>query len=126
MVRWEDLSENLRESNRNQAEHISEKMRLFGYDITMTTEWDSKSIKFPANEVEEMAKMEHTRWVNERLQAGWKYGPSKDDIKKINPTLISWEELSEEEKDKDRNTVIGIPEFLAKAGFQLNRLVRSK
>jgi hypothetical protein len=126
MVRWEDLSENLRESNRNQAEHISEKMRLFGYDITMTTEWDSKPIKFPADEVEEMAKMEHTRWVNERLQAGWKYGPSKDDIKKINPTLISWEELSEEEKDKDRNTVIGIPEFLAKAGFQLNRLVRSK
>ena len=119
MVRWQDLSDNLRESNRNQAEHISEKMRLFHYEITMTTDWDAKPIKFPADEVEEMAKMEHTRWVNERLQAGWKFGPAKDDIRKINPTLVSWEELSEEEKDKDRNTVIGIPEFLAKAGFQL-------
>jgi hypothetical protein len=126
MVRWEDLSENLRESNRNQAEHISEKMRLFGYDIAMTTDWDTKLVKFPADEVEEMAKMEHTRWANERLQAGWKFGPAKDDIRKINPTLVSWEELSEEEKDKDRNTVIGIPEFLAKAGFQLISQLKGK
>jgi voltage-gated potassium channel Kch len=121
MVPWEDLPEALRESNRNQAEHISEKLHTLGYDFVMTSDWDPQIIKFSNDEIEQMARMEHTRFVNERLRAGWKYGTPKDDEKKISPTLILYNQLSEEEKDKDRTTVTGIPEFLSKAGFQVYR-----
>ncbi len=121
MVAWEDLPENLRESNRNQAEHILEKLQAFGYDFAPTPDLDPAPVKFTTAEIEEMSKMEHTRFVNERLRAGWRYGSPKDDQNKISPTLIPWEELSEEEKNKDRTTVEGIPEFLAKIGFQVFR-----
>ena len=122
IVPWDNLPENLRESNRNQAEHISEKLHLLGYNFVMTSDWDPEPIKFSTKEVEQLSKMEHTRFVDERLRAGWKYGTHKDDEKKISPTLIPYDKLSEEEKDKDRTTVTGIPEFLAKAGFQVYRL----
>jgi hypothetical protein len=121
MLPWDDLPETLRESNRNQAEHISEKLHTLGYDFIMTSDWDPQPIKFSDDEIEQMSRMEHTRFVNERLRAGWKYGTPKNDEKKISPTLIPYDQLSEEEKDKDRTTVIGIPEFLVKAGFQVYR-----
>jgi hypothetical protein len=119
MVPWNDLSENLRESNRNQAENIALKLRESGYDFALAAEWDLQPLQFPAEVVEEMAKMEHRRFVDERLREGWKYGWPKDDQKKISPTLIPWDELSEEEKDKDRDPVRSIPAFLARAGYRV-------
>jgi hypothetical protein len=68
-----------------------------------------------------MAKMEHIRFVDERVRKGWKLGDVKDDVRKISPTLIPWEELSIEEKDKDRDPVRSIPEFLARAGYRIYR-----
>lgn len=119
---WDDLPETLKESNRNQAENISGKLQRFGYDFVMTSDWNPKPVAFSSDEVEEMSKIEHKRFVDERLRQGWKYGAVKNEEKKISPTLIPWDELSEEEKDKDRNTVIGIPQFLAEAGYQVYRL----
>lgn len=66
--------------------------------------------------------MEHQRFVEERLRQGWRTGSSKDAKKKISTTFVPYDELSEEEKDKDRNTVRTIPEFLAKVGYQIYRL----
>jgi voltage-gated potassium channel Kch len=126
VVPWDYLSDNLKESNRNQAEHITVKLRQFGYDFVMTSDWDLPPLQFSPGEIEEMAKIEHTRFVNERLCEGWRYGSPKDDYKKISPTLIPWEQLSDEEKDKDRNPVIAIPEFLARAGFRIYRSGQSR
>ncbi len=121
MVHWDQLSANLKESSRSQAENIATKLRQFGYDFAMSPEWEQQPIKFSDQNVEDMAKLEHTRFVEERLRKGWKSGPVKDDIKKISPTLIPWEDLSEEEKDKDRDPVRSIPEFLARAGYRVYR-----
>ena len=121
MVPWENLPESLKESNRNQAEHISVKLQRLGYDFALTKDWDPPPLEFSPDEVEEMAKIEHKRFVDERLREGWRYGAQKNEERKTNPTLIPWDELSEEEKDKDRNTVTGIPEFLAKAGYEIYR-----
>jgi hypothetical protein len=121
IVPWEKLSGNLKESNRNQAEYITSKLRQFGYDFDMATDWDLPLLKFLPEEVEEMAKLEHTRFVDERVRNGWKLGPAKDDVKKISPTLIPWDDLSEVEKDKDRDPVRAIPALLAKAGYTVYR-----
>lgn len=121
MVPWSDLTESLKESNRKQAEHIIVKLECFGYDLAITTDWDPQAIAFSPEEAEEMAKMEHERFVEERLRDGWKYGAVKDIEKKINPTLVSWDKLSAVEKDKDRTAVLGIPAFLARVGYQVYR-----
>jgi hypothetical protein len=119
MVTWDELPGNLKESNRKQAEHILEKLYLFGYDVVATPDWDPELIEFPSETVELMAKMEHTRFVKERLSEGWKLGSPKDEVKKVSPTLIPYDDLSDEEKEKDRTTVMAIPVFLARAGFKV-------
>jgi hypothetical protein len=122
LVPWKDLSENLKESNRNQAEHIRFKLEAIGCDIAITNEWDAQPIVFSSEEIELMAEMEHERFVEERIREGWKVGARKNLDKKTNPSLVPWKLLPEEEKEKDRNLVQGISLLLAKARFQAYRL----
>ena len=51
----------------------------------------------------------------------WSLGPRVPG-QKTNPTLVKWVDLEEGEKDKDRQTVRGMPDFMAKAGFEIYRL----
>ncbi|MCL0048456.1 RyR domain-containing protein, partial [Dehalococcoidia bacterium] len=86
-----------------------------------TTDWDPLLFEFSPEEVELMAKMEHERFVEERLRQGFRRGIAKDLEKKITPTIVPWDDLPEEERQKDRDTVRGLPAFLAGAGFQVYR-----
>ncbi len=122
MVEWEDLAEDLKESNRELAAHIEIKLKAIGCQLQPLTDWDAASFKFSSQEIEFMSEMEHNRFWKERLKKGWTYKPGPKDInKKTNPSLIPWAELPEKEKDKDRNNVASMTYFLALAGFQINR-----
>jgi hypothetical protein len=118
-VAWDQLSSDLKDSNFHQADHIIRKLRGLGYDVRGYS--GSELVKFEDNEVEMMAEMEHGRWCMERFNAGWKYGPRKDEKKKISPDLIPWSSLSEKAKDKDRSTVRNIPTLLEGVGMEVYR-----
>jgi len=124
MAPWEELPESLKESNRDQAEHIRVKLEAVGCDICITNDWDVPQFEFSPEEVELMAEMEHQRFVEERLRQGFKYGPTKHLAKRTSPTLVPWSDLPEDEKDKDRNSVQNLPRFLAKARFRIYRVSR--
>ena len=120
LVPWEKLPETLKESNRRQADYIGVKLKQIDYYIIPMTDLNAEPIEFTPGEVEIMAKMEHDHWMEERLKDGWKYAPGlKDNEKKTHPSLVSWEKLSEQEREKDRNTVREISASLEKAGFQI-------
>jgi hypothetical protein len=68
--------------------------------------------EFSRDEVEELAKLEHERWMAERTTDGWSYSFSKDTTAKTSPYLVPWEELSEEVRELDRETVRRIPRML--------------
>ena len=121
MVSWEELPELLKESNRNQVEHIRVKLEAIGCNIAITNAWEVPAFKFSPEEVELLAKMEHERFVKERIKQGFIYAATKDIGEKTSPTLVSWEELPEAEKDKDRDSVRQLSELLAKARFQIYR-----
>jgi hypothetical protein len=121
MLEWEALSEDLRESSRQQADGIPEKLRLVGCGFTPVVGRDPVKIEFRPEEIELLAEKEHDRWNQERLLAGWSLGP-RDPDKKISPYLVAWEELTEDVKDYDRNTVRRMPDFMAGAGFEIYRL----
>ncbi len=122
-VPWDELPEDLKESNRQQADHIGVKLKAVGCGVAPLTDWDAERFQFSAEEVELMAKMEHQRFVEERLAAGWTYAAgAKTMERKTSPILVPWEELPESEKEKDRNPVRGLPRFLARAGLQVYRL----
>jgi hypothetical protein len=120
LVSWERLPEDIKESNRKQADHIGLKLQSIGCDIAPLTEWNAQSFVFSPEEVEKMARLEHERWVAERCSQGWTYGP-RDPEKKTNPNLVEWDNLSEESKQFNRDVILGLPEALTRAGLQVYR-----
>jgi RyR domain len=121
MVPWERLPENLRQSNVAQAADIGAKMEEIGA-IVVPESASAPAFDFTAEEIEHLAQLEHQRWMREKLDAGWKPGPLRDDARKIHPDLQEWNELSEADKDKDRNAIRSLPATLRNAGYQIRRL----
>lgn len=66
-----------------------------------------------------LAKNTHDVYVQGRMAEGWTYGPTRDDKKKTNPTLIPYEELSESEKDYDRRTSQETLKVILSLGYRL-------
>jgi len=71
--------------------------------------------------VEELAKNVHEVWAQNRLSQGWTFGPERDDNLKTHPSLIPYEELSEQEKQYDRDTATETLKFILKQGFSITR-----
>lgn len=119
---WEELDETFRRSNRGAAFDIGPKLREVHCAVEPMADWDAPVFAFDGEEVERLARMEHERWCKDRTGDGWVYAPVKNVEKKEHPDLVSWEELSDEVKDKDREAVRLIPEVLATyAGFAIVR-----
>jgi hypothetical protein len=118
---WDKLPDYLKESNRQQADHIFDKLRQISCTVYKVTNRDIIKIKFTKDEIEAMAEMEHTRWSNERFFGGWRLGKKRDVIKKYSPYLVSWAELPDEIKEWDRQVVRKIPELLARVGLEIRR-----
>lgn len=69
--------------------------------------------------LEVIAKNVHETWAQERINQGWTYGERRDDTLKHHPCLIAYEDLSEEEKDYDRNTSVQTLKTILKQGFKI-------
>lgn len=121
MSEWDGLPEDLRESNRRQAGDIFNKLRAIGCKVREVGEDRTPElISFTHAEIERMSKMEHDRWVAERRADGWTLG-DRDIPSKTTPHLVSWEELSEDIREWDREAVRKIPHLLAQVGFEIRR-----
>ena len=132
MVPWDDLPDNLRESNRRQADHIAVKLRAVDCHLVPTDDWDIPPFAFTHDDVEKLARQEHERWMAERFDENWTYDPGpKNNERKTSPFLVSWDELKPEKeggpdpRDWDRAAVEAIPATLARAGFRIDHLPRN-
>lgn len=72
---------------------------------------------FDEETLERLAEEVHKVWMDGRLRAGWQLGPVIDKTKKIHSCLVPYEQLSEADKESDRDMVRGIPTILAAAGY---------
>lgn len=71
--------------------------------------------------VEIMAKNVHEVWSAGRLADGWTYGEKRDDTLKQHPSLIPYEELSEQEKEYDRQTSQETLKLIITLGFKIEK-----
>lgn len=69
--------------------------------------------------IEILALNVHNQWMDGRTKRGWKYGSKRDDDKKEHPSLVSYENLTEEEKEYDRQTVQATIRGLMDMGFEI-------
>ncbi len=121
MVPWEELSEEMKESSRRQADHIGAKLEAVNCEVVGGADWRAGEFEFEPEEVELLGRMEHRRWMEERREEGWSYGPVKDQDAKTNPYMVSWEELPEDVAEWDKDFVRRLPEMLAKVGLRIHR-----
>jgi ppGpp synthetase/RelA/SpoT-type nucleotidyltranferase len=121
MADWARLPETLKNSNREQANHIFDKLREIGLSVKPAENGKAEPFEFAAAELERLAEMEHGRWNAERLLDGWRFGETKDVAGKISPYLVPWAILPDEVKKWDRLAVKEIPVLLAKVGMQICR-----
>jgi len=120
MAPWDELPEDLRESNRRQIDHMQLKLHRIGYGIEPLRDWDAAAFQFSPEEVEQMARLEHDHWMEERFNAGWTYAPAPEDPdNKTHPNLSPWHRLDKTAREKDRQTIYTLPRTLARAGFQV-------
>lgn len=121
VVSWDDLPETLRDSNRRFASSVAETLaRLDATLSPLQNSSDISTLSLSADRLEEMAIKEHDRWEADLRRDGWTYasGP-KDPVGKTHPLLVPWDQLSEEEREKDRDAIRAIPRMLARVGYSL-------
>ena len=140
LVPYAELPEQLREQNRDNVRDISNKLAQIGYRL-QPMRGKQPSFDLPSRDLEKLAEMEHHRWVTAKIKDGWRYAPKTDHAKKRHNALLPWHKLtntdheqlfspielavmgsdvlSEEEKEKDRDLVLGIPRILARAGYAI-------
>lgn len=85
---------------------------------------DLNDVKLPdeLNElVEHVAKNVHEVWAQNRMREGWSLGPCRNDELKTHPCLVPYEELSEVEKDYDRNTAMETLKLIVSLGFKISK-----
>ena len=123
MKPWEELPEEYKTSNRFQADHIIEKLRVISCAVTRIIDWD-ESLFDISPYIEMLAEMEHQRWMDEKIAAGWKYGKIRDDRwwHKRHPSIIPYKDLPESEKEKDRNPIRLLPALLNSVDLKIKRL----
>jgi hypothetical protein len=121
---WEDLPESLRNSNRRFADSIGGALEEIGYVLVPAPPLESSgsSLTFTDDELEQLARREHDRWIADLMRDGWRFTQGeKDPVRKLHPLLVPWADLSEAERDKDRDAVLAIPGLIAQAGLSAMR-----
>lgn len=120
--RIEDQPQDLRSSNYDQMAHLLTKVVALGYETADLATCDpaDRVTALSDDQVETLARMEHARWVDERLSKGWTLG-ERDHAAKTSPYLIPYDELSEDMRDYDRDVARSAIPLLERAGIAIVR-----
>jgi len=120
---WAELDADLQESNRQQADDIPNKLRAIGCALAQVNPGEEPGQpSFTPEELNVMARLEHERWNQEKLRAGWRFGPTKDNQAKTTPYLVGFDQLPPDVQQWDVAAVAAIPDLLRRAGLRVCRL----
>lgn len=119
---WDELDRGLKESNLRQADDIWKKLSRIRCGIGIMVDNRSPPFTFTAGEVEQLAILEHERWIKEKTRNGWRCGQAINVQEKTHTCLVPWQHLPEDQKQKDRNTIRTLPAILARVRLKIVRL----
>jgi RyR domain len=124
---YSKLAEADKEDNRAAARRIPEVLALVGLglrrdkDRTPAAAGGELKAQLDQN-MERLAEAEHNGWMAQRRRNGWRYGETRDDARKLHPTMLPYAQLPEREKGKDRNNVRHYADFAARAGYRISSI----
>ena len=143
---WEDLADDVRQSNRMGAAHLPFKLRIIGYEVS-TDEIDEIGLTLTDEQIKFLAPIEHQRWMADRLLLGWREltaaerKPLEDhslaaDAKKLmtailkkdksaHPLILSFDKLPCEEQEKDEEQIRVAIGSLALANTRVRKIEKT-
>ncbi len=68
-----------------------------------------------------LARNTHDVWARQRMGDGWRYGPERNDGRKEHPSLVPYEDLSEGEKEYDRQTALETLKAIIALGYRVEK-----
>jgi len=107
MVPWPLLDEEIRDDNRSVVEHINIKLRTVNQlsDPSMYDNPEKANIDYgflmSTSIVEQLAEMEHRRWMATKYLYGWDPGPKRDLFLREHESLVDFSLLDPDTKDYD-------------------------
>lgn len=122
----EEQPKDFQESNYAQAEHIPMKVESLGYLIAPMEDSAPEDVidEFTDEQIELLARLEHDRFVEERLAKGWKLDRNaerSDPDRRISPYLVGWEEIEDDVREYDRDAARQVIPLLRRAGLAVVR-----
>lgn len=121
-VPYDALDEEGKAANVAAATRIAEILALAGFTLAVgqaTPDQEAKIRDFLENNKEFLAAAEHEGWMDQRRMEGWTYAPVRDNAAREHPLLVPYAELPEEQKEKDRRTILNYPKYARAAGFKI-------
>lgn len=123
MVPWDDLDRGRRAQNRDQVRENVERMRAAGYEVIPAEGVAADHIveHLPDDVVDRLARIEHDRWAEKKRAQGYRFGEQTVDVgdDRRHPNLVSWQDLDEAVRDKDRYPIRDFPRVLRIGGWVL-------
>ena len=116
---WEDLPESVKNTSRQQADHVNVKLRAIGCRPVETH--GAAPFALAGEDVDKLARMEHARWRAEHLLAGWTRAETLDPTARTSPYLVDWESLPERIQQCHRQSAEHIPHHLRALGLSIER-----
>ncbi|MCC7139281.1 MAG: NAD-binding protein [Planctomycetes bacterium] len=121
IVEWQQLRPDLKASSRAQALHIPWKLARLGLEAAPQSDPRPEATIADAD-VRTLAELEHARWNAERLLGGWRHTQGKrNDDKRLNPSLVPWNQLTDDVQAYDFDAVRAIPAMLQGYGLKIVR-----
>ncbi|HIA67043.1 TPA: hypothetical protein EYN98_13485, partial [Candidatus Poribacteria bacterium] len=83
---------------------------------------DTSNVQLPdelENLTELLSENTHEIWAQGRINDGWTYGEVRNDENLEHPCLVPYDQLSESEKEYDRNTAMEALKAIQHLGYQL-------
>lgn len=85
---------------------------------------DTTNVTLPAELLElteKIAENVHEVWSVGRMADGWTYGPERNDAEKKHPCLVPYDELTDGEKEYDRNTALETLKLIVALGYRIEK-----
>lgn len=125
---WALLDETFREANRQLAARYAGHLSWIGggkttaYRMAFQPDGFTGSgdvFAFSDAELDALAEQEHKQWLAERERDGWRHGDVKDPVRKLTPRLVPYTQLTEADRENNREFVRRLPIILARADYAI-------
>jgi hypothetical protein len=116
-IEWSALNDEQREKNRRPARDIEPRLLNIGLVMVPLSSPGSRALELDSATIESLAEDEHEAWMLTQLAHGYRFGGTREEDRRIHPQMIPYEQLSENEKQKDRDVVREMGRLLESIGW---------